>query len=133
MEGMVRGEGREDSEGGEKEGRVKETECTRTSFSPQINDEYSSLIVAQLLYLQSEDPKLPINMYINSPGTHDAWFELTSYLCTVCVCVCVCVCIVCVYCSVHHVKVSTMRGLLTGSTCNCTYTCIGYKIQEDRM
>ena len=34
----------------------------------QINDEYSSLIVAQLLYLQSEDPKLPINMYINSPG-----------------------------------------------------------------
>ncbi|CAI8030481.1 ATP-dependent Clp protease proteolytic subunit, mitochondrial [Geodia barretti] len=33
-----------------------------------INDEYSSLIVAQLLYLQSEDPKMPIHMYINSPG-----------------------------------------------------------------
>lgn len=34
----------------------------------QINDEYSSLIVAQLLYLQSEDPKMPVHMYINSPG-----------------------------------------------------------------
>jgi ATP-dependent Clp protease protease subunit len=33
-----------------------------------INDEYSSLIVAQLLYLQSEDPKMPIHLYINSPG-----------------------------------------------------------------
>ena len=34
----------------------------------QINDEYSSLIVAQLLYLQSEDPKMPVHLYINSPG-----------------------------------------------------------------
>ena len=34
----------------------------------QISDEYSSLIVAQLLYLQSEDPKMPVHMYINSPG-----------------------------------------------------------------
>lgn len=33
-----------------------------------ISDEYSSLIVAQLLYLQSEDPKMPVHMYINSPG-----------------------------------------------------------------
>ncbi len=35
---------------------------------PQINDAFSSLIVAQLLYLQSEDMRKPIHMYINSPG-----------------------------------------------------------------
>ena len=33
-----------------------------------INDQISNLIVAQLLYLSSEDPESPIQMYINSPG-----------------------------------------------------------------
>jgi ATP-dependent Clp protease, protease subunit len=33
-----------------------------------IRDDIANLIVAQLLYLNSEDPKRPINMYINSPG-----------------------------------------------------------------
>jgi len=33
-----------------------------------INDQIANLIVAQLLYLTSEDPNQPINMYINSPG-----------------------------------------------------------------
>jgi ATP-dependent Clp protease protease subunit len=33
-----------------------------------INDQVSNLIVAQLLYLSSEDPEAPIQMYINSPG-----------------------------------------------------------------
>ena len=33
-----------------------------------INDQVSNLIVAQLLYLSSEDPETPIQMYINSPG-----------------------------------------------------------------
>ena len=33
-----------------------------------INDQVANLIVAQLLYLSSEDPNQPINMYINSPG-----------------------------------------------------------------
>lgn len=33
-----------------------------------INDELSSLVVAQLLFLQSESSKKPIHMYINSPG-----------------------------------------------------------------
>ncbi|CAH8455501.1 unnamed protein product [Dicrocoelium dendriticum] len=33
-----------------------------------INDDLSSLVIAQLLYLQSEDKKLPIHLYINSPG-----------------------------------------------------------------
>jgi ATP-dependent Clp protease protease subunit len=33
-----------------------------------ITDQVSNLIVAQLLYLSSEDPESPIQMYINSPG-----------------------------------------------------------------
>lgn len=33
-----------------------------------INDEISNLIVAQLLFLESEDPAKDINFYINSPG-----------------------------------------------------------------
>ena len=33
-----------------------------------IDDEVSNLIVAQLLFLQSEDPKKDIDLYINSPG-----------------------------------------------------------------
>ncbi len=33
-----------------------------------INDEVANLVVAQLLYLQSEDPKADVHLYINSPG-----------------------------------------------------------------
>lgn len=33
-----------------------------------ITDDVSSLVVAQLLFLQSESSKKPIHMYINSPG-----------------------------------------------------------------
>ncbi|XP_075215194.1 caseinolytic protease proteolytic subunit [Lycorma delicatula] len=33
-----------------------------------VNDELCSLVVAQLLFLQSESSKKPIHMYINSPG-----------------------------------------------------------------
>lgn len=33
-----------------------------------INDQIANLIVAQLLFLNSEDPNQNINMYINSPG-----------------------------------------------------------------
>jgi ATP-dependent Clp protease protease subunit len=33
-----------------------------------INDDISNIIVAQLLFLQSEDPKADIHLYINSPG-----------------------------------------------------------------
>jgi ATP-dependent Clp protease protease subunit len=33
-----------------------------------INDQVANLIVAQLLYLNGEDPNQPINMYVNSPG-----------------------------------------------------------------
>lgn len=34
----------------------------------QINDQVSNVIVAQLLYLEREDPDKDINLYINSPG-----------------------------------------------------------------
>ncbi len=33
-----------------------------------IDDNVANLIVAELLYLQSEDPKKDIDMYVNSPG-----------------------------------------------------------------
>ena len=33
-----------------------------------INDSVASLVVAQLLFLESEDPKKEISLYINSPG-----------------------------------------------------------------
>ena len=34
----------------------------------QINDAVASLVTAQLLYLESENPKKGISLYINSPG-----------------------------------------------------------------
>jgi len=34
----------------------------------QVNDQVANLLVAQMLYLQFEDPKADIHMYINSPG-----------------------------------------------------------------
>ncbi|MBO7637431.1 MAG: ATP-dependent Clp endopeptidase proteolytic subunit ClpP [Treponema sp.] len=34
----------------------------------EIRDENADLIVAQILYLESENPEKDINMYINSPG-----------------------------------------------------------------
>ena len=33
-----------------------------------INDEVANLVIAQLLFLQSEDPEREISLYINSPG-----------------------------------------------------------------
>ncbi len=35
-----------------------------------INDEIANLAIAQLLFLQSEDPEKDIYLYINSPGGH---------------------------------------------------------------
>ena len=34
----------------------------------EVNDHTASLIVAQMLFLESEDPDKDINLYINSPG-----------------------------------------------------------------
>jgi len=33
-----------------------------------INDDVANIIIAQLLFLQSEDPKKDVKLYINSPG-----------------------------------------------------------------
>ena len=37
-------------------------------LSEEVNDTTASLIVAQLLYLESQDPDKDIQFYINSPG-----------------------------------------------------------------
>jgi len=34
----------------------------------QVNDEVANAVVAQLLFLQSDDPKADIHLYVNSPG-----------------------------------------------------------------
>ena len=34
----------------------------------EVNDDSANLIVAQLLFLQAQDAKKPVSMYINSPG-----------------------------------------------------------------
>src|SRR5450759_5222476 len=42
-----------------------------------IDDQVANLVVAQLLYLQSEDPEKYISLYINSPGRHvTAWLSI---------------------------------------------------------
>ena len=37
-------------------------------LSDEVNDTTASLVVAQLLFLEGEDPDKDINLYINSPG-----------------------------------------------------------------
>lgn len=37
-------------------------------LSEEVNDTTASLVVAQLLYLEGQDPDKDINLYINSPG-----------------------------------------------------------------
>ena len=34
----------------------------------QIDDQSANLVIAQLLYLEGEDPEKPVHLYINSPG-----------------------------------------------------------------
>src|SRR3954471_2895301 len=34
----------------------------------EVNDDVANIIVAQFLFLESEDPEKEINFYINSPG-----------------------------------------------------------------
>ncbi|ODN73980.1 ATP-dependent Clp endopeptidase, proteolytic subunit ClpP [Cryptococcus amylolentus CBS 6039] len=40
----------------------------RVIFLGPVNSQDSTLLTAQLLFLEAEDPKRPIKMYINSPG-----------------------------------------------------------------
>ena len=45
--------------------------CSTTAsscLSEEVNDATASLVVAQLLYLESQDPDKDISFYINSPG-----------------------------------------------------------------
>ena len=59
----------------------------------QVEDHMASLICAQLLFLESENPKKPINMYINSPGgvvtaglaIHDTMRYIRCPIATVCI------------------------------------------------
>ena len=37
-------------------------------ISGEVNEAMASVVVSELLYLQSEDPNSPIHVYINSPG-----------------------------------------------------------------
>lgn len=58
-----------------------------------INDEVANLIIAQLLFLESEDPEKDINFYINSPGgivtaglaVYDTMQYIKSDIATVCI------------------------------------------------
>ena len=58
-----------------------------------IDDQVTNLIIAQLLFLESEDPDKPINLYINSPGgdmiglfaIHDTMAFLRPPIATTCV------------------------------------------------
>ncbi|MGD9665651.1 MAG: ATP-dependent Clp endopeptidase proteolytic subunit ClpP [Novosphingobium sp.] len=59
----------------------------------QVEDGMASLIVAQLLFLESENPSKPISMYINSPGgvvtagmaIHDTMQYIKPRVSTVCI------------------------------------------------
>ena len=37
-------------------------------ISGEVHDEMANAVIAQLLFLQSQDPKKQINVYVNSPG-----------------------------------------------------------------
>ena len=58
-----------------------------------MNDEIANLIIAQLLFLESEDPDKDINFYINSPGglvsaglaVYDTMQYIQSDIATVCI------------------------------------------------
>ena len=65
----------------------------RIIFLGGVNDEVSNLIIAQMLFLQSEDADKYINLYINSPGgvvtagmaIYDTMQFLKCDVCTYCV------------------------------------------------
>jgi len=58
-----------------------------------INDEIANLLIAQLLFLESEDPDKDINFYVNSPGgivtagmaVYDTMQYIKSDIATVCI------------------------------------------------
>lgn len=62
-------------------------------LSGPIDEDSANIIIAQLLFLQSEDPKKDISLYINSPGGHvtaglaiiDTMNHIKPHVSTVCV------------------------------------------------
>lgn len=62
-------------------------------LSGPVDDQISSLVVAQLLFLESEDPKKDISFYINSPGgvvtsglaMYDTMQYITPDVSTICI------------------------------------------------
>src|ERR671923_22761 len=58
----------------------------------EVDEEIANLIVAQLLFLDAEDPKKDISLYVNSPGgsayagmaIYDAMQHVQSDVATVC-------------------------------------------------
>lgn len=42
----------------------------RPLYSLQVNPVVASSVIAQLLFLESQDDSKPIHLYINSPGGH---------------------------------------------------------------
>jgi ATP-dependent Clp protease protease subunit len=59
----------------------------------QVDEQSANLVIAQMLYLEGEDPDKPINLYINSPGgdmtayfaIHDTMQFLHAPVSTMCV------------------------------------------------
>lgn len=59
----------------------------------EINDAVADTVIAQLIYLESKDPRKPVNMYINSPGgsvsaglaIYDTMNYIRSDVCTICI------------------------------------------------
>jgi ATP-dependent Clp protease protease subunit len=59
----------------------------------QVNDEIANLIVAQLLFLEADDPEKDIYLYINSPGgsvsagmgIFDTMNQVRPDVCTICI------------------------------------------------
>ncbi|MGZ5208804.1 MAG: ATP-dependent Clp endopeptidase proteolytic subunit ClpP [Sulfuricurvum sp.] len=62
-------------------------------LSGEVNDQVASSIVAQMLFLEAEDPQKDIYFYINSPGgvitsgmaIYDTMNYIRSDICTICI------------------------------------------------
>ena len=60
----------------------------------EVSDASAELIIAQLLYLEAEDPERDIQLYINSPGgsvsagfaIYDTMQFIKCDVCTLCIC-----------------------------------------------
>ena len=93
------------------------------SNAKKIRDTDSALVVAQLLFLEAEEPSKPIHVYINSPGG-----SVTAGLAiydTVSVAICTCFCSnlthadVDAICVVTHTHVLYRTSMLDGFPTPC--------------